>query len=151
MQLAIMDAANLENGSKASVNFWIAKSYTAVCLLLITRFTMSTKTKTLAFSVAALLAAGGGYYALMPQDHGSGFQGNDIPAPAQNAKPVAADLQQAEGATAMGKPVDQSKEAPAPKPPVQQAPQKLTKEQLMPPPLSENEKLDKAAQQESNF
>jgi hypothetical protein len=119
---------------------------------------MSSKTKIIAFSVAALLAVGGGIYAFMPSEPeiasgagqliGSGQTGVK---PEVTDSPISASGQSTEKAG-----IQATAPAAAPQPaaqaqPAVQAPKKLTKEQLMPPPATEDEKLQKAAEQESNF
>ena len=117
---------------------------------------MSLKAKTIAFSAVALIVVGGSTYAFMSNDPlGSPdrpVSANSVDTPEQtdlaasqeilNEKdkgkveaPAAADVKQT---TSQARPAGQP-------------PKKLTKEQLLPPLVTEAEKLEKAAQQESNF
>lgn len=119
---------------------------------------MSFNTKAVALSVAGLLAVAGGLYAFMPPGQDGAASNGKAAASVQSVaiadapNPVASkDKQSGTEATAQG-----SDAAAAPKQSSQdqtatQAPKKLTRAQLTPPPATENEKLEKAAEQESNF
>jgi hypothetical protein len=117
------------------------------------RHAMSIKTRTIVFSLAALLAAAGGIYAFTPDNQGSVAGDKAVEASAQTPEPAAAASQNAVAEPVDQKTTSQPGEAAAKQPaqPASQAPKKLTREQLMPPPMTEAEKLDKVAQQESNF
>jgi hypothetical protein len=119
---------------------------------------MPFKSKAIAISVAALLVAGGGAYAFLSGDHANEPGDNEAAAIVQtNAKLEANDAQTAPNG-ASSKQTDASKtDTPAAQQPAaqgqmaSQTPKKLTRQQLTPPPATENEKLQKAAEQESNF
>ncbi len=119
---------------------------------------MPFKTKTIALTVAGLLAAGGGVYAFTsgePEKPASGapvetaskaMTSDEVKALPDNTAPEApmTDAVQPNGSAAQPTTAG-SQAAPA-------APKKLTREQLTPPaPKTEEEKLQKAAEQESNF
>lgn len=114
---------------------------------------MLSRTKIIALPVAALLAVGGGIYAFAPDEPQSPSGTAPALEPAEVAeKPDAVAPQQAQvGHGAAKDPTavaaQQNPQASVPS----QAPKKLTRQQLAPPPLTEAEKLEKAAEQESNF
>lgn len=119
---------------------------------------MSLKTRTIAFSVAALLAGAGGIYAFMPNDPEAVSENGETIGSAQTeAKPDVTDAPGAAGGPSSEKASVQNGNVAVTQQPVAlakpaaQVPKKLTREQLIPPPASEDEKLQKAAQQESNF
>jgi hypothetical protein len=114
---------------------------------------MSMKTKTIVVSLAAFLAAVGGIYAFAPGHQGSASGGDEAGDSVQSPKPAATASQDAKSEPLGEKTASQGGDATAKQPaqPAIQVAKKLTREQLMPPPMSEAEKLDKAAQQESNF
>jgi hypothetical protein len=116
---------------------------------------MSFKPKTIAFSVAALLAAAGGIYAFMSGDQGGTSGGKEIAGSASAAaKPEIASSpseQSRDNTAVQDTDAAVAKQPTAKDQPDGQAPKKLTKKQLTPPPLTEEEKLQKAAEQESNF
>jgi hypothetical protein len=119
------------------------------------RLAMSFKPKTIAFSVAALLAAAGGIYAFMPGDQGGASGSREVAGSAQDAaKPEIASspsAQSGDNTAVQDTDAAVAKQPTAKDQPDGQAPKKLTKKQLTPPPLTEEEKLQKAAEQESNF
>jgi type IV secretory pathway VirB10-like protein len=114
--------------------------------------------KTIAFSVAALMAVAAGAYTLMPNDEQSSAAGQDAEGleqaaakaePTDTPKSVAGNS----GANADAKEVNAPpvQQPSAQNQPVVPAPKKLTTQQLTPPIATEEEKLQKAAEQESNF
>jgi hypothetical protein len=125
---------------------------------------MSSKAKTIAFSVAALLAVAGGVYAFMPSDQANVASAGPVASLAQTAlEPGAAPVPAAfdekpeekvkvEAPVTMQPPVAAAQPSTQPlAQPVAAAPKKLTRQQLTPPAPTEEEKLQKAAEQESNF
>jgi hypothetical protein len=119
------------------------------------RLAMSFKPKTIAFSAAALLAVVGGAYAFMPGYQDRPANVGEVAGSAQAAeKPEVAGTsngQSGEGADARAAGTVVAKQPSAKNQTVDQAPKKLTRKQLTPPPPTEEEKLQKAAEQESNF
>jgi hypothetical protein len=122
------------------------------------RLAMSFQNKTIAVSAAALLAVAGGLYAFMSNDQNSGADGHDTEALVQTiAKPEATGsqttpvIQSVEQTDAQGANPTLVQQPAAPDQVAAQAPKKLTKQQLTPPPATEEEKLQKAAERESNF
>ena len=117
---------------------------------------MSFNAKTISFSVAALLTIAGGVYAFMPSSSREAPESSEAAGPDQSAAARAPKDPQTTASAATSDKVD-SKEAPAAQQapaavePAFQAPKKLTQQQLTPPPMTEDEKLQKAAEQESNF
>ncbi len=132
-------------------------SFHAGFLRLKVSYAMSSKAKVVALSVGVLLAVGGGIYAVMPgsgPDQANGTQVSDGPAVAaqpdsQGTPQPTAGSSAAEDGAQPGTAAVAGSPAPAPQP--QQQPKKLTREQLTPPPATEEEKLQKAAERESNF
>jgi type IV secretory pathway VirB10-like protein len=123
---------------------------------------MSSKAKTIAFSVAALLAVAGGVYAFMPSDQGNAASAGPVTSLAQTAAEPGATPVQTVPDEKLSEKAKTPTEAPvtlqppvAPADPLSQpvaaAPKKLTRQQLTPPAPTEEEKLQKAAEQESNF
>jgi hypothetical protein len=125
---------------------------------------MSSKAKTIAFSVAALLAVAGGVYAFMPSEQGNAASAGPVTNLAQTAaEPGASPVQAAfdekpeekvkvEAPVTLQTPVAVAQPSAQPlAQPVAAAPKKLTRQQLTPPAPTEEEKLQKAAEQESNF
>jgi hypothetical protein len=117
---------------------------------------MSFKTKTIAVSAVALLAVVGGAYAFMPAGQDKSSENAEVINTVQVVEPPMANS--APVATSGNEQAEVSAKAAAAAPEVApkdksaaQTPKKLTREQLTPPPLTEEEKLQKAAQQESNF
>lgn len=118
---------------------------------------MLFKSRIIAFSAAAVLAVAGGVYALMPDAaQNSSSTGNNAVLDQTAAKTDVVIAQKTVG----GPSHDEAKnpganvtadQQPASQAQPVQAPKRLTKQQLMPPPLSEDEKLQKAAELESNF
>jgi hypothetical protein len=116
---------------------------------------MSTKTKMIAFSAAAVLAAAAGIYAFGPSGRENVAESSEVAKP---APPVALpDKSSAPAMTAAEKAIDPAAEPKAAQPQAapekaaSQPPVKLTREQLIPPPpKTEDEKLQKAAEQEYN-
>jgi hypothetical protein len=116
---------------------------------------MSMNAKTISLSAAALLAIAGGAYAFMPgssQDvsesvaigQEAAVRGStDAQMPSTAAIDTKAGAESANGIVAPPLPGQEQ--------PIAAAPKKLTQRQLTPPPLTEDEKLQKAAEQESNF
>jgi hypothetical protein len=119
---------------------------------------MSMNAKTASLSVAALLAIAGGVYAFMPGNSqdvpahvAAADPGQDVAAqepanpqlPSTKASGETADADRARGTAAEPQPGQAQ--------PVAAGPKKLTQQQLTPPPLTQDEKLQKAAEQESNF
>lgn len=101
---------------------------------------MSINAKIIALYGAALLAVGGGVYAVMlDAPTGAGV------APMQMASNDTVAVPAAVAPAAVAPVVADPAKPAAP------APKKLTREQLLPPPMTEAEKLQKAAEQESNF
>jgi hypothetical protein len=117
---------------------------------------MSLKVKLIAFSSVALIAAVAGIYAfapdsqngIAPNPESAAVQAEQSEQPAQKAVDKDASAQ-APKASAAPDPQTTTKPSAAVAPP--QTSRKLTREQLMPPPMTEGEKLQKAAEQESNF
>ncbi len=118
---------------------------------------MLFRAKNIAFSAAALLVAAVGVYTFMPDQAQSP---SSAPGDALLGQPpVKAEVLASQNVTsgpdshettaqnanteAAGIPANQDQ-------PVQ-APKKLTRQQLTPPPMTEDEKLQKAAEQQSNF
>jgi hypothetical protein len=119
---------------------------------------MPFKSKAIAISVAALLVAGGGAYAFLSDDNANKPVDNEAAATVQTSAKPEANNAQSTSSGASSEQTDAPKtDAPtAQQPPAQgqmasQAPKKLTRQQLTPPPATEDEKLQKAAEQESNF
>jgi hypothetical protein len=123
---------------------------------------MSSKAKTIAFSVAALLAVAGGVYAFMPSEQGNAASAGPVTNLAQTAAERGAtpvqtvpDEKLSEKAKAPTEAAVTLQPPVAPADPLSQpvaaAPKKLTRQQLTPPAATEEEKLQKAAEQESNF
>ncbi len=119
---------------------------------------MSFKPKIIVLSVAAFIAAAGGYYASMPGGAESDpddrnnikslqrvAQADATGGPEAVSAPRAEDVKAVNAsATVEQSPVVQG-------PVAIEAPKKLTRQQLTPPPASDEEKLQKSAEQESNF
>ncbi len=153
----MIDALRTANlARQATVNFCAAIVQTTVLYDLKARYDMSFKAKTIAFSAVALIVVGGSAYTLMSNDEVSG-PGNPVversAETAEQTNPEASQVvaaQQDKGSVAAPKVVD-AKQAASQVPPANQPPKKLSKEQLLPPPATEAEKLEKAAQAESNF
>jgi hypothetical protein len=120
-------------------------------------YAMSSKTKVIALSVGALLAIGGGIYAVIPGNdptqsvNAQGASAQQVAAepdaPETRQLPVEPSKAKDEGQTSTATVAGSQKQ---PLPSVQ-APKKLTREQLTPPPATEEEKLQQAAERESNF
>ncbi len=120
---------------------------------------MSVKSKTIAVAVAGLLAVAGGIYAYSADDQVSAPSDIKIAASGQvaaqpttpatqdqtTAPSVKAGEVQAPAAAVAGAGTATQAQPTAP------APKKLTKQQLTPPAPTEAEKLQKAAEGESNF
>jgi hypothetical protein len=122
------------------------------------RFVMSVKNKTIAFAAVAVLAVAGGAYGFMPGDKDGSSASSKAPSLAQTAANqqatdphVAANNQGSEKVASEAVNSANPKQLVTPNQPVVQATNKLTRQQLTPPPANENEKLQKAAEQESNF
>jgi hypothetical protein len=120
------------------------------------RFDMSFKAKTIALSAVALLVVGGSAYTFMSDDVVS-TPGDPVVAnsaeTAEQTNPEALQVvvaEQDKGSVVAPAEVD-AKQAASQVQPASQPPKKLTKAQLLPPPATEAEKLEKAAQSESNF
>jgi hypothetical protein len=115
---------------------------------------MSFKVKAISLSVCAVLVAAGGAYSFMSDSPQNATTGTAASAPvqpvAQSAEPQAPKSGEVAVDNPAGADVTGSPAAVGDKP-VVNAPKKLTREQLMPPPETAEEKLQKAAQQESNF
>lgn len=117
---------------------------------------MSFNAKIFAFSAAALLLVGGGVYTFMSNDEGNSpgdpVVASQVEAPEQPVMPTLQEVSagQHDGKIVVSEP-SEVKQATPPAQPTSQMPKKLTKEQLLPPPATEAEKMEKAAQQESNF
>ncbi|MGL5837213.1 MAG: hypothetical protein ACRCY3_01780 [Sphingorhabdus sp.] len=107
--------------------------------------------KTAVFSVAAFIAVGGSMYAFMLEDRAASSDKRtnadsvQIAADPDISALQQAPIKQSEGTT------DNQKATAEPTQASEPTPKKLTREQLAPPPLSEAEKLQRAAEQESNF
>lgn len=119
---------------------------------------MPLKAKAIAFSVAVLLAGAGGVYAFMPTSQQSASDASKTAAPMQDvATAVATDPvstleeQASQGAVAPETDINAAPKQPKNDRPVNPPSTKLTRQQLMPPPATEDEKLQKAAEMESNF
>jgi hypothetical protein len=119
---------------------------------------MSIKNKTIAFAAVALIAVAGGAYAFMPSDQaGSSASSKPVKVAQTGANQQATDPQVAANNQGSEKVASEAvnsanpKQLVTPNQPVVQATNKLTRQQLTPPPANENEKLQKAAEQESNF
>jgi hypothetical protein len=116
---------------------------------------MSFRPKIIAISVTAFLAVVGGGYALMPDENDGAANVRETVSSAQ--APASRDVvdsssrQSGDGADLQGAPAAVATRPSTESQPVGQAPAKLTKRQLTPPPATEEEKLQKAAEQESNF
>lgn len=119
---------------------------------------MSLSAKTIAVSAIALLAVAGGLYASMPGGQESDPNNS---APMTSAQTVAetkaknsqdvANGQITSNANAKSTNAIVAAQTDAAGQPANQAPKKLTRAQLTPPPATEEEKLQRAAEQESNF
>lgn len=111
---------------------------------------MSHKSRNIALSAAAVLLVAGGAYS---------FMGDTPDAVSYSADPMVSSLVDAKPAApsaenTVNAPVSQKADGAAQTPlaePVAPVQKKLTKQQLTPPPATEDEKLQKAAEQESNF
>jgi hypothetical protein len=119
---------------------------------------MSIKSKAIAISAVALLAAAGGVYAFMPADtKGSSDSGKTASAARPSVEPQATEAlptsspQGIEKADVEGQKAGEAQQQAATDQPGSPAPKKLTKQQLTPPPATADEQLQKAAEQESNF
>jgi hypothetical protein len=119
---------------------------------------MSFKVKTIAFSAAGLLAAAGGIYAFMPDNQESASGSREIVGSVQTVAPAdlinlpsTTDKRVGEQGVAQGTDTTAATKQSAKDQPESQAPKKLTRQQLLPPPATEDEKLQKAAEQESHF
>jgi hypothetical protein len=119
---------------------------------------MSFKFKTIAISVIALSAVGGGIYAASsdtqnstPQSTETADAGNGdakTAAPGSQDTPAAQNVQKTGAQSPAAAVTPQPGKADQPASPT---PVKLTQKQLTPPAATEAEKLQKAAEQESNF
>jgi nitrate/TMAO reductase-like tetraheme cytochrome c subunit len=119
---------------------------------------MSIKNKTIALSAVALVVVAGGAYAFMPSDKDASYTSSNagnVAQPAANqqttdtqATPNNQNTKKVEGETVKA---TDPKELTKPDKPVAQAPKKLTKQQFAPPPMTEDEKLRKAAEEGNNF
>ena len=114
---------------------------------------MSFKPKIIVLSVAALIAAGGGLYASMPGDPESApGSRNNIDLVQSVAQADVTGRQETANAPHDDSAKTGNASATAAQAPVaNEAPKKLTRQELTPPPASEEEKLQKSAEQESNF
>lgn len=116
---------------------------------------MSFNAKTIAVSAAVLLTAAGGLYAFMPDRETAPKNRASV----SSTRTIAEAKPESPQAGANGPNVAEAKGADATvaaqpgaaEQPASQAPKKLTRAQLTPPPATEEEKLQKAAEQESNF
>lgn len=117
---------------------------------------MSLKPKTIAISVTALLVAAGGAYVFMPDDKQASAPSSEISNSIEATSAPIGSQSQADASAKASKTVDGQSASATPQPIVQPkaptpAPKTLTRQQLTPPPMTEDEKLQKAAEQESNF
>jgi type IV secretory pathway VirB10-like protein len=118
---------------------------------------MSSRTNIIALCVGVLLTVGGGIYAFMPGSGGDQTANAKVEsAPQVAVKPESEQPQQPPSKPSQASDPTQAANAAAaampqqPQAPVQ-ASKRLTREQLTPPPATEEEKLQKAAERESNF
>lgn len=119
---------------------------------------MSFKVKIIAFSAAGLLAAAGGIYAFMPDNQESASGSREIVGSVQTVAtadvinpPSTTDKRVGEEGVARATDTTAAPRQSPKDQPESQSPKKLTRQQLLPPPATEDEKLQKAAEQESNF
>jgi hypothetical protein len=120
------------------------------------RYDMSFKAKTIGFTAVALIVVGGGAYTFMSNDDVSSPDSPGVASSVETAEQTdMAASQDVLNDQDQGKaevPVTaEAKQATEQVQPASQPPKTLTKKQLLPPPATEAEKLEMAAQQESNF